>query len=184
MISFFKEIGKSISDYGAATRFIFKHKLAWFFLLPLLLNLLLFFAGTIAVNNLLETLQQNILAIDFLKNADFWGISAIRWTINGVLWIVIKILFFFIFAYLGAYITLIIMSPVLAFLSEKTEKILLGNTYKFDIQQLIRDIVRAILIVIRNGFLSLLIVLLVFIYSLVSLFLLYYAPCYFIVTLI
>jgi len=167
MAKLFKEIGKSINDYGAAIHFIFKNKLAWFFLFPLILNILLFLAGMAAVDTLLENLQQNILAIDFLKNADFFGAGIIRWLVNGFLWIVIKILFFFVFSYFGGYITLAIISPILAFLSEKTEKILLGNVYEFDIQQLMRDVVRAVLIVIRNSFFSLLIVILVFILSFV-----------------
>jgi len=165
MNGLFTEIRKSINDYGTATNFIFKNKLAWFFLFPLLLNILLFFAGMLAVDSLLENLQESILSINFLQNADFFGASIIRWIVNGFLWIVIKILFFFVFSYFGGYITLAIISPVLAFLSEKTEKILLGNTYQFDVQQLMRDIVRAILIVIRNGFLGLLIVIGIFILS-------------------
>ena len=165
MAKLFKDISKSISDYGTAINFIFKNKLAWFFLFPLALNIILFFAGMAAVDSLLKDLQENVLAIEFLKNADFLGASLIRWLVNGFLWIVIKILFFFVFSYFGGYITLAIISPVLAFLSEKTEKILLGNTYEFNIQQLMRDVVRAVLIVIRNSFFGILIIILVFILS-------------------
>ncbi len=43
-----------------------------------------------------------------------------------------------------------IMSPVLALLSEKTEKILTGSDYPFKFMQLIKDIIRGNLIVIRN----------------------------------
>ena len=45
---------------------------------------------------------------------------------------------------------MIILSPVLAIISEKTASIITGKKYPFDILQLTRDIVRAILIALRN----------------------------------
>lgn len=43
-----------------------------------------------------------------------------------------------------------IMSPLLAILSEKTEKVITGNIYPFKFKQFLKDIVRGNLIVIRN----------------------------------
>ncbi|PKP17852.1 MAG: hypothetical protein CVU05_14765, partial [Bacteroidetes bacterium HGW-Bacteroidetes-21] len=48
------------------------------------------------------------------------------------------------------YIVLAILSPVLAYLSEKTEKILTGKDYPFNGEQWMRDMVRGILLVVRN----------------------------------
>jgi CysZ protein len=68
------------------------------------------------------------------------------------LWIIIKIAFFIIFTYINGYLVLAILSPLLAIISEKTEKIVLGKKYPFSIQQLLHDILRGILIIFRNLF--------------------------------
>ena len=165
MISIFKDIGKGITDYGTATRFIFKNKLAWFFIFPLLFNILLFVLGAMAIDTLLNSWQEGTLDIIQLKDAQFWGADALRWIIQGLMWFSVKVLFFLLFSYLGGYVTLAVMSPVLAFLSEKTEKILLDKNYPFDVQQLMRDMLRGVLIVLRNVFLGFLISIVIFILS-------------------
>lgn len=48
------------------------------------------------------------------------------------------------------YLVVVLLSPLLSNLSMKTEKMLTGNTYKFNFQQLISDVKRAVRIVIRN----------------------------------
>ena len=63
------------------------------------------------------------------------------------MWLVIMMFYFSLFKYLW----LIVSSPVFAFLSEKTEAILEGRDYPFELQQLLKDIVRGIGIAIRNS---------------------------------
>ena len=48
------------------------------------------------------------------------------------------------------YLVVVLLSPLLSNLSMKTEKILTGNTYPFNIKQLVSDVKRALRIVIRN----------------------------------
>ena len=48
------------------------------------------------------------------------------------------------------YLVVIILSPLLAHLSQKTEQILTGNKYRFNLEQLIKDIRRGIRIALRN----------------------------------
>ena len=52
---------------------------------------------------------------------------------------------------MSKYITLIVMSPIMALLSEKTEEIVLNKKFTFSISQLLSDIVRGVLLVIRNS---------------------------------
>jgi CysZ protein len=59
------------------------------------------------------------------------------------------ILVFFYFS-LFKYIFLIIGSPLFAYLSEKTEAILSGKDYPFNLQQLLKDIARGIKLALRN----------------------------------
>ena len=44
------------------------------------------------------------------------------------------------------------MSPLLSIISERTERIITGNKYKFNIKQLIKDVKRALNLVLRNLF--------------------------------
>lgn len=48
------------------------------------------------------------------------------------------------------YLVVILLSPLLAHLSEKTERIITGNKYPFDFNQLVKDVKRGIRIALRN----------------------------------
>ena len=85
--------------------------------------------------------------------------SFIFGTMHYFLWIGLQIIFFLIAYLFGKYIVLILMSPIMAMLSEKTETILTGKKYPFTLKQFFRDIVRGIGIAFRNLFFQLLILL-------------------------
>jgi CysZ protein len=167
MSKFFVGFGKGIADYGPALTLIFKHKLAWFFLVPIFLNILLFIGGFAAIDSLTNYLEAETMDAVSLKDATFWGAQALSWLLAGTIWLILKIVFFFLFAYTGGYIVLILMSPILAYLSEKTEQILTGRTYPFNAEQLMRDMIRGILIALRNLLYELLVILSFFILGLI-----------------
>lgn len=160
-----KDFGFGLRTYSEAMHYIFRKKLAWFFIFPLLLNILLFWFGWEYIGNLSE--QSRVFLENWidLENADFWGSDFLRATIGGFIWIVFKILFFLIFAYFGGYIIIILMSPVFSYLSERTEKIKTGNDYPFQFKQFVRDIIRGIFIAVRNLCIELLLTALMFILS-------------------
>jgi len=85
--------------------------------------------------------------------------------IGRVLSFFINIVFFIVFAFISGYIVIIIMAPVLSYLSEKTEKILTGNKYNANFLQIIKDILRGVFIALRNLFIYLLFVVLMFFIS-------------------
>jgi CysZ protein len=66
-----------------------------------------------------------------------------------IVW-VIKVLLWFISGTLSKYITLIVLSPLLALLSEKTGEIMGGKKTDFSLLGFIKDIGRGILISLRN----------------------------------
>ncbi len=169
MKKFFTGMAKGFSDYGPAISFIFKHQLAWFFLVPVFLNILLFIGGFAAISSFSNYLQAIVVDAVSLDDATFFGAQVLSWLLAGTIGLILKVAFFFVFAYTGGYLIIIIMSPVLAYLSEKTEKILLKKEYLFDIQQLMRDIVRGILIALRNLFYQLLIIFVIFILGVIPL---------------
>lgn len=107
-------------------------------------------AGVIVVDTAYTLLHSTLrIEFDFIKS-EFWGSDFLEGFLEWFITIAFTILFFFVFAYFGGYIVLIVMSPILAYLSEKTEKIVSGNDYPFDLQQMMRDVVRGIMIAFRN----------------------------------
>lgn len=160
----FKDFGIGIATYGKAIEFIFSNGLWWFFIFPIILNVLFFFGGFAAIDFLTDAVTN--WAYGVVKgDADFFGAEYVQGFLSGFIWLVFKILFFFVFAYLGGYLVIIFMSPVFSILSEKTEAIITGKKYPFDADQLMRDIARGVLIAFRNLFIELLFIAGVFILS-------------------
>lgn len=140
-----------ISGYIEALNFIFTKKLWFYFFFPLVLNLLLFILGFRLVDELSTSINEWVNSFLTDPEGEFgWLISLLNSVIYWVVWLTTKVVFFIIFSYIGGYATMIILSPVLAIISEKTASIITGKKYPFDILQLTRDIVRAILIALRN----------------------------------
>ena len=159
------------NGYGKALSFMFKNRLTYFFLFPLLFNLLLFILGIQAVDYVSENINNYLLDLFFKENtvSNWWSRflnSFIYWTI----WIVSKIIFVFIYAIIGGYLTLILLSPVFTFLSEKTAEIITGKKTKFNLIQFLKDLFRAILIALRNMVLQLCYSVLLFLISMIPVF--------------
>jgi len=151
MNKLFHNFGLATGHYSKAISFIFKNKLAWFFLFPLAFNIILWIIGFNLVGDLTD------FAIKWTEEQsgsgtwNFWGAEYLQMGMSGLIWIILKILFFIVFGYFGGFIILVVMSPVLAILSEKTEKILTGKEYEVNAEQIMRDVVRGILIALRNA---------------------------------
>lgn len=57
------------------------------------------------------------------------------------------------------------MSPVFSYLSERTEKIKTGVDYSFSLRQLVKDVLRGVIIAVRNFSIEIILTLLMFILS-------------------
>lgn len=137
------------NSFFKAIPFIFNNKLWWVFSIPIVMNVLLYLSG--------------FALMDFLGDftsgyIDQWldGNSSSKFMemLPGILaWLVkflIQVLFFFVFAYFSGYIILIILSPLFAWLSERTDQIIKKTDYPFSWGQFINDIWRGIRIALRN----------------------------------
>lgn len=149
-----KQIGLGFSTFFEAIGFIFSKGLWWAFLVPLLLNILLFMGGYSFIESITGDLQKWIIVLIGLENEDFFLSGLLSGFIGGLIWVLLKIMFFFVFAYWGGYITLMVLSPLFAYISERTEEIVSGKKYPFNPDQWMRDIVRGILISLRNLFIQ------------------------------
>jgi CysZ protein len=152
-----RQISLGIKTYGQAVGFIFRNKLAWTFLVPIALNILLFIGGQALISDFKDYLEELLFTYIDIKQSGFWG-GALSW----VLTIFINILFILVFVYISGFIVLIILSPLLAYLSEKTEKILTKRTYDTSVSQLIQDVFRGIAIALRNLFIEILFIVAMF----------------------
>ena len=149
--NYFKTFKEGLKGYSKASKFISKNKLSYFYLFPLLLNLLLFLLGFKMVDYFTDEINGYISTLLFSEsnnNSLWYGFlnSVVYWTV----WVVSKIVFVYFFALVGGYFTIIILSPVFTFLSEKTAEIISGEKIKFQLKQLVKDIIRAIIIALRN----------------------------------
>ena len=164
------EVSLGFSTYGKALSIIFNNGLWWYFLVPLALNILLIFTGFELKDMLVEAIKNWILDATNLNGADFWGASFLKSSLSWIVGISMTIILFFVYAYFGGYIILALLSPIFTILSEKTETILTGKKYNFDGEQFMRDIVRGVLIVMRNLFIEFGLILLVFFLGFIPLF--------------
>ncbi len=121
-----------------AFRFLVKHKFWWYSLVPFFV-----FIGIYALGFYLKGLEENNSPDNF---DDFEDVKKMLYYFYyGIL-----LLLFLSLTNFTRYIVIILISPVLAIISQRTEKILTGNTYKFDFKQLKKDIIRAINLAFRN----------------------------------
>ena len=136
--------------YGQAHLFIKQNKLWKWILIPGLIYMILFCISMyFFANSATEVIQFLSIKTGLHK----WvaglqsSIAGFLFTIAGmVLWLLLMLFYFSLFKYLW----LIIGSPIFAWLSEKTESILLGQDHTFNMGQFIKDIVRGISIALRN----------------------------------
>jgi len=134
-----------LKSYNKAFSFIFKNKMGWTFLVPIVLNILLFALAQNFILDLIDYIKNLVGEWSAVQDSSFWQL-----TTSFAAGFLVEIIFFIVFAYLGGYLALMIMSPLLSYISEKTEKILTGNDYEFNFGYLIKDTIRGIIMAIRN----------------------------------
>jgi CysZ protein len=140
-----KEIIIAIQSYREAHRFIVKHRLWQWILIPGLIYAALFFTGMAVFWKSSDFFIEKILSIAGLN--DTKGLLKFLLIFGSV---ILKIILMLLYFSLFKYLFLIIGSPLFAYLSEKTEAIIEGKDFPFSFKQLLHDIVRGIRIALRN----------------------------------
>ena len=132
-MTFLNDLLLGFRSFGKALKFIRDHQLYWFMLIPAA-----FMPGIYALGAFV--LKQPV-------DADVHTVNDIVWFMLGQLFQISVALLFMKFT---KYLVVILLSPLLAHLSERTERILTGNVYPFDVNQFVRDVKRALRITFRN----------------------------------
>lgn len=132
-MQFIRNFFFGIKAYWKAIQFIKEHKLYWYILIPAVFMLGIYKLGEYFQHR--KTVPQ-------VNN------------MNDIIWFLIYMMAEISIALLlmnfAKYLVVILLSPLLAHLSEKTERILTGNTYTFNPNQFMKDVKRGIRIALRN----------------------------------
>ena len=165
-----KEIIISIQSYAQAHRFISRHKLWKWILIPGFIYTLLFLGGIYLFWTSSNTAIEFILLKTGVKTwldkmQDSW--INFLFIIGQIILRLVLLLFYFS---LFKFLFLIIGSPLFAYLSEKTEAIMEGKDFPCNLTQLLKDIWRGIRIALRNLLWQTVYVLSIFILSFIPLF--------------
>ena len=140
-MGFFRLLGIGLKNYWIGIQFLIKHHLYWFVVFPIA-----FFALIFTVGHYFESLEWSIRYDLTQKIAEID-------TINGLIWKTAKIIFYdllyYLFTKFTMYLVIMCLAPVLTHLSERVEKIITGNKYKYNFLQILKDIRRAIRLNLR-----------------------------------
>jgi CysZ protein len=145
-----KEIIISIQAYFHTHRFIIKHRLWKWILIPGFIYSILFCLGIylflVSSNSAIEFMLQKSGISEWMDKMQSSFLSFLLIFGQFILNLILLLFYFSLFKYLF----LIIGSPLFAYLSEKTEAIIEGKDYPFSFKQLMKDIVRGIRLALRN----------------------------------
>lgn len=145
-----KEIIISIEAYFHTHRFIVKHKLWKWILIPGLLYAIIFCLGTYlfwkSSSYAIDWMLLKTGVKEWMQRMQNSWLSFLLIFGQIILHLVLMLFYFSLFKY----IFLIVGSPLFAYLSEKTESIIEGKEYPFSLKQLLKDILRGIRLAFRN----------------------------------
>jgi CysZ protein len=158
-----RDVRAGIDGFMSAFRFATAHGLGWLFLVPALLWIGLavgMFALLIGPVEQLSEWLAGYLELGVDPNAEGGTWALVKAWINGARELVTIVLLKLAVAYLlwkvNKYLVLVLLSPLLAYASERTEEVLTGASFPFSWGRLLHDALRGSLVALRNGFLEVL----------------------------
>lgn len=152
------DVKLGLNAYFEAFGFVMRHRLWYFFVFPILFSLLALGILFLVKSEMIDFINGFLMewfGLDHQKD-DFqgWFGKILRVMVGIVIWVAAT----FVFWTFNKYIVLIFLSPVLALLSEKTETILTGKDFPFTAAQFANDIIRGVLVALRNLIIEMLII--------------------------
>lgn len=164
-MNFIEDFTEGVNSFKQAHTFIWKNGLWYYLILPGIINLIIFATTFMVMWTWADSLSESI--VNFIDSRVF-ALSIVEWLKNVALLffsLLLKVLFVVAYMAIYKYVVLIIMSPVLALLSERTEEILTGKISAFNILHFLKDLLRGILISLRNLAIELILYLILLIIS-------------------
>lgn len=152
----FKRFGLGLSTYVDAHHLIVKHNLWRYLLMPGIINVILFSLFIWGVFSFADYTSAAVLDWVGLSEPIEGFFKYLKQILFFVIGFIIKIVLLIMYLSVYKYITLILLSPILAMLSERTERILTGKEFNINAVQFVKDIARGIKIALRNLFIEIL----------------------------
>lgn len=156
-MDFFSNLRSGTVGFFRAYAFTRDHGLRWLFLVPIVLWLLLtfgFYALLQQPADALSAWASEKLSIPVGTEATNWW-SNVKIFLNGareiVVAVVLKIAILYLLYIANKYLVLILLSPLLAYASERTEELITGRSFPFSWPNLLKDALRGALVAVRNG---------------------------------
>lgn len=153
-MNFFAGFGKGVSSFFRAFNLVFGKGLWYYIFFPLILWLIMLLVSIYYTSELGDAIQTWIDAqIKTIPEEGHW-LSWLRGFEDGWLGIIaawiIKIILWFVSGTFMKYLTLILLSPIFSLLSEAVAVRMGDKNVPFDFNQLLKDILRGIMISLRN----------------------------------
>jgi len=140
----------AVAAYFKAHRFITKHRLWKWIIIPGVLYMLLFVAGMFSFwvsSDAVVSYFTHRVGIDRWLHLQSSGVLSFIFLMSEM---IIRLVLIFFYFSLFKYLFLIIGSPLFAYLSEKTESIMSAREFPFSFQQLLHDMYRGVKLAVRN----------------------------------
>ncbi|MEO0404703.1 MAG: EI24 domain-containing protein, partial [Bacteroidota bacterium] len=150
-----RQVRLGLSTYRRSWGFIMKNGLWTFFLYPLIFIIAFAMLSAYGISYASDTIAPwlyDLLNIEPMQGDGWWDktVNVLedlgKYFVTFIVWIS----FAFIYFKVSKYVVLICLSPVMAFVSEKTERVLTGKLTPFNWQQFFKDIMRGIMLALRN----------------------------------
>lgn len=141
----FKQFRLALGSYLVAHRFIIKHNIWVYAIIPTLINMIMIgglFYGAFQLNDHLKPIIKSWFSSDY---------NTLSTITNYTIQILVNIILFITYLFIYKNLVLIILSPFLAILSEKVDALYTGRKFPFTGKQLLIDAWRGIKISIRNS---------------------------------
>ena len=133
-----KDFKLGLRSYLDAIVFIYKHHFWIYFIIPIIVFISIYYLGFYFRD--LTTIYKTPNDASFFKSVYYFFVSGVF------------LLLSFMFLNFIRYIIILLISPLLSIVSERTERILTNKNYNYSFSQLIKDIKRALNLIFRNIF--------------------------------
>lgn len=154
--TFAKDFNLGMRSYLKSFGFIMKNRMGHFYLYPVAFIVLFSLGAFYSIDFIVDSITPWVNSTFGLEplpgDGGFDQAKAVlreigRYVIHAVVWVSLMLIYYKI----NKYFILIVMSPVMAIIAEKTESVVTGRHFPFSGVQLLRDVFRGVLIAVRNA---------------------------------
>lgn len=146
MLHFFRGLGLAFRAYGKSLQLIKECKLGWVFIVPVLIFIINIVVGSNLSTHFTNLITDWIREVVPFSMGDSWWASTLRTLASFLVWISL----FFILVYIGGFVLLMLLSPILVYVSEKVDSHITGQKFPFVFSEFVSDIFRGIRVATRN----------------------------------